>query len=395
MYVNPASLRRAAERRVIRLLMAGSARSRAELARRSGISAVTVGKTVDHLVSAGLLRELERATKPPRRHGKTMMGRPPRLVTLEAVTPRFFAIELGVRETRVATLPVAGPTDSMWRKSLKTPRTPNTFIARLGHACQTARIEQPWGILVSVPGVVNERENRILYSPNLHWTEGRSLLAKIGTLLGAGLCAVQEIRALALGCLARAEHDDSFILADFGDGVGSAVMSHGRLLEGPLPLTGEIGHTPVPGNTRACGCGGTGCLETLLSRRGLLQTHREQTGSADADWDSFIQHSRNQPLKPWLRRAIDAAATVVAGAVNVIGVRRVVLTGELIELGDAVVERFRKGINAAALWGRFGEVECRGAPRRRFLGLSIAAIQRILLPELPHRPGSGSNSNGA
>jgi len=49
----------------------------------------------------------------------------------------------------------------------------------------------------------------------------------------------------------------------------------GRLYSGPLPLSGELGHTPVLGNNRLCGCGATGCIETLISRKGLIASAQE------------------------------------------------------------------------------------------------------------------------
>ena len=54
-------------------------------------------------------------------------------------------------------------------------------------------------------------------------------------------------------------------MVDIADGVGGALMLGGRIYQGALPMSGEIGHTPIPGNNRLCGCGGRGCLETLAS----------------------------------------------------------------------------------------------------------------------------------
>ncbi len=56
---------------------------------------------------------------------------------------------------------------------------------------------------------------------------------------------------------------EDFLLVDFGEGVGGAIIVEGKPLANPLPISGEIGHTPVPGNRRPCGCGAVGCMETL------------------------------------------------------------------------------------------------------------------------------------
>jgi hypothetical protein len=65
---------------------------------------------------------------------------------------------------------------------------------------------------------------------------------------------------------------------------------------------------------------------------------------------------------------------------NVLGLRHAVLTGSLVELGDAAVACVAKAVRAAAMWGRFGEVVVEAAPRRRAAGLVAAGIQRIVMP---------------
>ena len=115
---------------------------------------------------------------------------------------------------------------------------------------------------------------------------------------------VQNERALALGELgARADTDD-FMLVDIAEGVGGALDAGWPPLSGPLPMSGEIGHTPIPGNARPCGCGGRGCLETLASERGMIQSHREAKGRGMtfADVVRAAEHEPPRLDAPDLRR---------------------------------------------------------------------------------------------
>jgi hypothetical protein len=67
------------------------------------------------------------------------------------------------------------------------------------------------------------------------------------------------------------------------------------------------------------------------------------------------------------------------GALNVLGLRRVILTGNLCDLPEAVLERIKSRVCSGALWARFGNVECLRAPRRRSAGLVAFGIDRLLL----------------
>jgi hypothetical protein len=81
---------------------------------------------------------------------------------------------------------------------------------------------------------------------------------------------------------------------------------------------------------------------------------------------------------PWLSDTLNATAIVIAGALNVLGLRRVILTGSLTELPEEVVQYLEERIRAGSMWARFGEVICESAPRRRQAGLAGVGIDRLL-----------------
>ena len=106
-----------------------------------------------------------------------------------------------------------------------TPRSLAAFMAELARARTkvptTKLARRPRALLVSVPGVLAADEDdggsNILFSPNLRWSNGRELLARMGRAFRARVCAVQEIQALALGHIAAGAAPDSFVLVDFDD----------------------------------------------------------------------------------------------------------------------------------------------------------------------------------
>lgn len=53
-----------------------------------------------------------------------------------------------------------------------------------------------------------------------------------------------------------------------GTGLGNAIAINGRMLVGRHGVAGELGHVPVHGNSRICGCGNRGCVETVQSQGG-------------------------------------------------------------------------------------------------------------------------------
>jgi len=364
-----------------RLARVGTA-SRAELADGTGMSRPTAGKIIDELLSAEVLDERETADG----EGPRRLGRPGRLLSFASRTPRFVLVQLGVRRTDLVAAPLVGADDENAQVSFATPRSAETWLARV----RAARAElQPggglWGFAVGLPGAIDERAGRCLYSPNLHWLEKVDLLGALGDIFGVPGFLLQEIRALALGHMNTERAHTDFFLVDAEDGVGGAAMIAGQLYTGPHPSAGELGHTPVLGNARRCGCGAVGCLETLIARPGLaasfVERSRRRTGGTPGDtWEALRDHLAREPLPAWLGRSLDAAAAVIAGALNVFGLRRVVVTGALNELSPEAFAHLAAGIRHGALPARFGELDVRAAPRHRWKGLAAAAVDRLLIP---------------
>jgi predicted NBD/HSP70 family sugar kinase len=177
---------------------------------------------------------------------------------------------------------------------------------------------------------------------------------------------------------------------DLGNGVGGAIVKGGKLYQSPLPLCGELGHTPVAGNRRRCGCGAQGCVETLLSRAGLLKSFAEAEPQQPQTWAALARSLERPGVPVWLAASLDSGAAVIAGALNVLGLRQVVLTGHLSELPASVTDYLRSAVNQAAMWARFGAIICETAPRQRAAGLAAAGMDRLLVPA-SHQEGIRSH----
>lgn len=389
--LTPSSLRQANERTLVRLLARLRSASRAELAKAAGLSQPTAGKIIRRLLRQGALRETGVAQrgaaaeppsgKPSRRLRPGRPGRPGRLLGFDGRTPRFLALQLDVTETAAALLPFDPHCEEDWSIRFPTTNALDGWLRELGHHRRLVQRKALWGIMVSTPGIVDEPGGKVLFSPNLHWTERTSLIDAVRRLWRLPVVVVQEIRALALGHLMHHPEHRDFLLVDFGEGLGGAIVIDGQPFNNPLPLHGEFGHTPIPGNPRRCGCGGIGCLETLLSRRGLLESFAASGRAGRPDWEAFVRHVGRDGIPLWLDGALAAAGSVIAGALNTLGVRCVVVTGLLNELPPGVLARLFAAIHQGALWARFGELECVPAPRHRAAGLVAAGID--LLTALP------------
>ena len=394
MIFSPSRMGRLNKRALIRQLQKAGVASRAGLARSLGMSQPTAGKIADELLALNILEEVE-ATETA--EAPTRLGRPGRQLRLNCSEPSFLAIQLGIRETRLAELTL-GPLDQDdWQKSFEVPDGADPAAAwarQLRTMANQFGRRKYLGILLSVPGVVDETAGRIIFSPNIHWSEKVILPDLVRRLWDVPVLLVQEEYALALGHHVNHPGHDDFLLVDFGEGVGGAVLVGGKALASPLPIRGEIGHSPVLGNRRPCGCGATGCMETLVSVRGLLESFSAAHRNRKKSWAELTAQIAQAGVEPWLAASLDATAAAIAAALNVLGLRRVVITGSLAELPPVVMRHLAQAIERGAMWARFGQVECVAASRRRIAGLVAVGIDQFIVPDRePKYPAKARSKN--
>src|SRR5665213_74048 len=243
MIFHPARMGLFNKRALVRKLQQARTASRADLARSLGMSQPTAGKIVDELLAVRVLEEVE--VNGTNGHGAPQLGRPGRRLQLNRSQPGFLGIQLGVQETQLAELPLGATNEDGWQHSFRTPASqPNPaalWERELGAAAEEFGIKNYLGVLLSVPGVVDESGKRILFSPNIHWSENADLPAIIQRVWDAPVLIIQEERALALGHHVNHPQHEDFLLVDFGDGVGGAVIVGGKPLASPLPISGELG----------------------------------------------------------------------------------------------------------------------------------------------------------
>ena len=263
------------ERRILELIQHLGSVSRAGLTRASGMTAPTVSKAVDSLLKRGLLEESDPIDQ--------ALGRPGRLVRLasESATVLGMVVDLG------SSCVVASGLDGNVTEA-KTERfeTPDTYAALLDNleahcrrlmAAATGTIR---GACVSVPGLVNERLQEIVFSPNLHLLNSRNPARDLEKRLGIHCVLLHKTSALCLSerMYGGAKGLRDFAMLDVSTGFGLGVMSGGHLLSGHSGMAGELGHLTADPNGIRCGCGNRGCLETLATDSALVRLVAEQLG---------------------------------------------------------------------------------------------------------------------
>ncbi len=259
--------------------------SRADLARSTSLTRVTVSGLVSALIGEGLVEEL--GVRP---EGK--VGKPASLVGMRTDAFGVVAVDLADDAwMRGAVMTLVG--DVLVRRSVALDgRTGTEALQALEDLCRTLveAADRPLlGVGIGSPGVVDSL-GTVVEAPNRDWYD-IPLAADLTAALGLPVHVANDANTAALGEFTYGGAGGSGLMVlTVGQGVGAGIVLDGALVQGHRHAAGELGHVTVVDDDGAggpaprCACGRRGCLETLLAvpalRRRLAGLDRV---SADAE----------------------------------------------------------------------------------------------------------------
>jgi predicted NBD/HSP70 family sugar kinase len=368
-------LRKLSEREVLTALQGHGPLSRAEITRRTGISGPTVTRTVSALLEAGLLEEGDARQQ--------ALGRPGRVLRLATKTVSVLGAVVGAKRCEVVSAGLDGQIHAETVRHFATPARYGDLVnAFVRHARQlmeehSTRIH---GLGISMPGLLNRRERRTVFSPNLHQTDGQQLGEDVKKRLELDTAILQESHALCLAEMTygAAREVADFAMLDISEGLGVGVVHAGHILEGHSGLGGELGHITVDIHGKPCGCGNRGCLETvatdtalasaLASRLGRKLTIEEvvpllQSGEVKADEE--------------IAQVLEYLAVGLAAVINLFNPSKLFVHGRLFDAGPDLFERLLDRTRRRALAPSMADCDIIRARGNKRLGAIAGIIHRL------------------
>ena len=195
---------------------------------------------------------------------------------------------------------------------------------------------------VGFPGIVSE-SGEIVGSPNLqHWI-GSSLSHELSSRINSTVIATNDANAAAFGeSLFGGDHPVQHLLfLTLGTGVGTGLISSGKILCGAGGFAGEGGHITVEPKGALCGCGRVGCLEAHFSGRALSRIALENGYPAGTGAKELFENAQQGDPKAeeLLSKAIDHLAIGISGMCALLDPEEVVLGGGISKAGDYLIDR--------------------------------------------------------
>ncbi|MEA4945114.1 MAG: ROK family transcriptional regulator [Propionicimonas sp.] len=233
--------------------------SRADLARRTGLTRVTISDLVAELIADNLV--IETGTTAGVRPGK-----PATTLSVREDTRDVVALDLSAPDTISGGIySLRGEPRLRLQHALDfaTGETAYAAVADLARELVAQCTRPVLGVGVGTPGAVDSH-GTVVAAPNLAWYN-LPLQQQLADDLGLPVHVENDANIAALAERLFADGPDNLIRLQISRGVGAGLLIAGSVVVGTSAAAGEIGHVVVDYGGEPCPCGKNGCLETWLS----------------------------------------------------------------------------------------------------------------------------------
>src|SRR5579883_784328 len=227
------------------------------------------------------------------------------------------------------------------------------------------RLAEARAIGVAAPGPLDARTG-ILYHPVNLTKDDLPLKELLEERFGKPVAVHNDANAAALGEWRYGGHGPTEHLwyLTVSTGVGSGIISHGRLIDGFNTTAGEIGHTVIDLNGPECACGNRGCVEAICSGTAIARAARAalQTGQPSSmlqlagqvdrvTAETVVQAARqgDELAQSIFFHAADTLGAAVVNAIHMISPEIVVIGGGVTNAGELLYGPVRERVRTKTM----------------------------------------------
>ncbi|WP_439593569.1 ROK family protein [Microbacterium sp.] len=370
---------------LFQLLRDGVPRTRAELAKSTGLARSTIAARVDELMRLGLITPIAETV--------STGGRPPSMFALNPSARLVLAADIGASHATLAVTDLAGAVIADRSEPLDVRLGPELVLTWMvenaeGLLASIGRSSRDLAAIgVGIPGPVEHSTGQPVNPPIMPGWDRFDVPGWVRQHLDVPVLVDNDVNIMALGERALAypgvEH---LMFVKIATGIGAGVISGGALQRGAQGIAGDIGHVRVArGAGVPCHCGNTGCLEALASGPAIARALRAQGVAAESGSDviDLVKRGNIDAIQA-VRQAGRDIGEVLTACVSLINPSVIAIGGSMARVGEHLIAGVREVVYTRSIplaTEHLAIVQSAAAQNAAVLGASMLAIEHALSPE--------------
>ncbi|TGL57592.1 ROK family protein [Leptospira sarikeiensis] len=187
------------------------------------------------------------------------------------------------------------------------------------------------GIGLGSPGPIDKENGILVSSANLPLLKNVQLVGFLKEKFGVPVFYDNDANCAAIGeyWFGEGKNSPNLIVLTLGTGLGGGWVLEGKLFDGYLGNSMEVGHTTIHPNGALCGCGQKGCAEAYFSASGFSSRFLEKTGSTLPDIQTLFDLTTqdHKEANEILEEGIEALAQLIRNLIHLLNPKHIVLSG--------------------------------------------------------------------
>jgi predicted NBD/HSP70 family sugar kinase/biotin operon repressor len=351
---------------VLDALRSSGTASRADLARKTGLSRSTVSGLINDLIADGLVVDRDETQS-----AGAQGGRPGALLSLDRSAGIALAIDFGHSHLRVAIADLSAEILAEREERLDVDGAAGLALdaaVRLTHSVLNDAGLTPRDVIgaaMGLPGPIDLATGAVGSSVSLPDWVGIQPAGEFAARLGAPIGVIVDndanLAALGEARFGAGIGSTDLVYVKVASGIGAGVMLGGRLHRGAAGSAGELGHVLHDPEGEICRCGNRGCLETVAAAGPLVRLLGRRHGP-EFDTAKLVELATSGDVGT-RRVLVDAGRAIgraLADLSNVLGPDRIIIGGDLGDAGSALLDGIRESMARFALPAVLGSVDLLG-----------------------------------
>ncbi len=328
---------------ILSLIATGAATSRAAILDASGLSRVTMTQRLNALLAAGLVRETEQ-TLPSG-------GRPTRVLAVQEAAGAILVANIGETHIQLAAMDLAPALICQTTIEMSREDAPPLTLERI-HDAFTALLDDEGvagrilcGVSLSLPTPVDFKRGCVVGPSVLPGWDEFDIKRWLSDRYDAPVYVENDVNLMTIY-----EHrrnfpavDDMFFIKA-GTGIGSGIVTGGRIFRGAQGAAGDIGHIQFSSaDSPLCRCGKLGCVEARAAGWAIARDLRSLDFRAFNARDVVDLVEANKPEAIMMvRRAGQTIGEVASDVVSILNPSLIVVGGTLARTGEYLLSGVRE-----------------------------------------------------
>lgn len=331
---------------VLDLIRSGEATTRGDLAARLNVARSTVVQRLAVLLELGWVGEAGAAV--------ASGGRPTSVLTFNAGAGVVLVADLGQTGCHLAACDLHASPLAEVTAALSIAEGPapvlgwveaqfRSLLSEIGRAPADVV-----GIGIGIPAPVDHTTGVPVSPPAMPGWDGEDVGAHFAGTFDCPVLVDNDVRIMALGEHRTVRGEErNMLFVKVGSGIGSGLVVDGHIVRGELGAAGDIGHIVVaPDAQEICMCGNRGCLEAVAGGWAISRRLGD-LAPAPPDVVRLVKEGHPDAIRE-VRRTGRYLGIAIAGAINLLNPRSVILGGNIAQAEEQVLAAVREVVYSRA-----------------------------------------------